>query len=55
MKGAQVYLGGRFGSTVTGTANVLMAAVSIPGTTVIENAACEPEIARPVRHALKRG
>lgn len=45
MKGAQVYLGGRFGSTVTGTANVLMAAVSIPGTTVIENAACEPEIA----------
>ena len=45
MRGAQVYLGGRFGSTVTGTANVLMAAVSIPGTTVIENAACEPEIA----------
>jgi len=45
MRGAQVYLGGRFGSTVTGTANIVMAAVSIPGTTVIENAACEPEIA----------
>ena len=41
MRGAQVYLGGRFGST----ANIVMAAVSIPGTTVIENAACEPEIA----------
>ena len=45
MRGAQVYLGGRFGSTVTGTANIVMAAVTIPGTTVIENAACEPEIA----------
>ena len=45
MRGAQVYLGGRFGSTVTGTANIVMAAISIPGTTVIENAACEPEIA----------
>lgn len=45
MRGTQVYLGGRFGSTVTGTANIVMAAVSIPGTTVIENAACEPEIA----------
>ena len=45
MHGAQMYLGGRFGSTVTGTANVIMAATIIPGTTVIENAACEPEIA----------
>lgn len=45
MRGAQMYLGGRFGSTVTGTANVIMAATIIPGTTVIENAACEPEIA----------
>lgn len=45
MRGAQMYLGGRFGSTVTGTANIIMAATIIPGTTVIENAACEPEIA----------
>lgn len=44
MRGAQLYLGGRFGSTVTGTANVLMAAVLAKGTTVIENAACEPEV-----------
>ncbi len=44
MRGGQLYLGGRFGSTVTGTANVLMAAVLAPGLTMIENAACEPEI-----------
>lgn len=30
--------------TVTGTENVLMAAVLAEGTTIIENAACEPEI-----------
>ena len=55
MRGAQVYLGGRFGSTVTGTANIVMAAVSIPGTTVIENAACEPEIADLCKMLAKMG
>ena len=45
VRGSLIFLGGRFGSTVTGTANVLMASVMAPGTTVIENAACEPEIA----------
>ena len=44
LKGQTVFLGGRFGSTVTGTANVLMAATLTPGVTVIESAACEPEI-----------
>ncbi len=44
IRGYHVYLGGRFGSTVTGTANIMMAAILAPGTTVIENAACEPEI-----------
>ena len=44
IRGAQIYLGGRFGSTVTGTSNVLMAATLAPGSTIIENAACEPEI-----------
>lgn len=43
-KGGTVFLGGRFGSTVTGTANVLTAAVLTSGTTIIESAACEPEI-----------
>jgi UDP-N-acetylglucosamine 1-carboxyvinyltransferase len=44
IKGGPVFLGGRNGSTVTGTANILMAATLTPGTTRIECAACEPEI-----------
>lgn len=43
-RGGSVFLGGRYGSTVTGTANLLMAAVTTPGETRIECAACEPEI-----------
>jgi len=43
-KGANIFLGGRHGSTVTGTANMLMAAVLTPGITRIDSAACEPEI-----------
>lgn len=42
--GGTVFLGGNYGSTVLGTANVLMAAVLGKGTTIIENAAMEPEI-----------
>jgi UDP-N-acetylglucosamine 1-carboxyvinyltransferase len=44
LRGAEIYLGGQFGSTVLGTANVLMAATLARGTTVIDYAACEPEI-----------
>src|SRR5579859_6303362 len=44
LKGAPVFLGGRSGSTVLGTANVIMAAVLAEGVTVIESAACEPEV-----------
>jgi len=44
MKGSDIFLGGRHGSTVTGTANLIMAAVLTPGTTRIDSAACEPEI-----------
>jgi UDP-N-acetylglucosamine 1-carboxyvinyltransferase len=44
MQGAEVFLGGRHGSTALGTANVLMAAVLTPGVTRIESSACEPEI-----------
>lgn len=44
LRGATIFLGGRFGSTVLGTANVLSAAVLAKGTTIIESAACEPEI-----------
>ena len=42
--GSAVFLGGRAGSTVLGTANVIMAAVLADGVTVIESAACEPEV-----------
>lgn len=44
MKGNHMYLGGVFGSSVLATANVMMAATLTPGTTIIECAACEPEI-----------
>jgi len=44
MRGGDVFLGGRHGSTVTGTANLVMAAVLAPGTTRIDSAACEPEV-----------
>ena len=42
--GKDIFMGGPFGSTVLGTANVLMAATLAKGLTVIESAACEPEI-----------
>jgi UDP-N-acetylglucosamine 1-carboxyvinyltransferase len=44
LQGANIFLGGSFGSTVLGTANVMMAATLAKGHTVIESAACEPEI-----------
>ncbi len=44
LKGSRLFLGGRHGSTVTGTANLIMAATLAEGTTVIDSAACEPEI-----------
>ncbi|MEI6084415.1 MAG: UDP-N-acetylglucosamine 1-carboxyvinyltransferase [Verrucomicrobiota bacterium] len=44
LTGTDVFMGGRFGSTVLGTANMIMAAVLARGTTSIEGAACEPEI-----------
>ncbi|MCR4290093.1 MAG: UDP-N-acetylglucosamine 1-carboxyvinyltransferase, partial [Candidatus Scalindua sp.] len=44
LKGSDVYLGGPYGSTVLGTCNIIMAAVLAEGRTIIENAACEPEV-----------
>ena len=44
LKGKRIFLGGPFGSTVLGTANIMMAATLAKGTTTIESAACEPEI-----------
>src|SRR2546426_3699722 len=42
--GTEVFLGGRAGPTVLGTGNVMMAAVLAEGVTIIESAACEPEV-----------
>jgi UDP-N-acetylglucosamine 1-carboxyvinyltransferase len=45
LRGARVFLGGPFGPTVLGTANIMSAATLARGVTVIESAACEPEVA----------
>ena len=42
--GKEIFLGGKFGSTVLGTDNVMMAATRAEGLTIIESAACEPEV-----------
>jgi UDP-N-acetylglucosamine 1-carboxyvinyltransferase len=42
--GLDLFLGGRAGPTVLGTANVMMAATLAEGVTIIESAACEPEV-----------
>jgi UDP-N-acetylglucosamine 1-carboxyvinyltransferase len=44
LRGNKIFLGGRHGSTVTGTTNAIMAAVLAPGITTIDSSACEPEI-----------
>lgn len=42
--GTSIFLGGAYGSTVLGTANVMSAATLARGRTIIESAACEPEV-----------
>ena len=44
ISGNSIFIGGRHGSTVTGTANAIMLAVLTPGLSVLEGSACEPEI-----------
>jgi len=55
LRGADIYLGGSFGSSVLATANVIMAATLAKGRTQIENAACEPEIVDLMRFLKKMG
>jgi UDP-N-acetylglucosamine 1-carboxyvinyltransferase len=55
LKGNVIFLGGAFGSTVLGTANVMMAAALAEGTTVIESAACEPEVANLAEYLIACG
>ena len=55
LQGATIFLGGPFGSTVLGTANVMSAATLAKGRTVIESAACEPEVADLAKLLNKMG
>jgi UDP-N-acetylglucosamine 1-carboxyvinyltransferase len=55
LRGEELFLAGSFGSTVLGTANVLMAATLAEGRSVIEGAACEPEIADLARFLVACG
>ncbi len=55
LRGKRIFLGGNFGPSVLATANVLMAASLAEGETVIECAACEPEIEDLARFLKKMG
>lgn len=55
LKGTYMYLGGVYGSSVLATDNVMMAAVLAKGKTVIESAACEPEVADLAEFLIKMG
>ena len=55
LKGADIFLGGAFGSSVLATGNVLMAATLARGKTRIENAACEPEVVDLANFLMKMG
>src|SRR5882757_6004343 len=44
LRASQIDMKGKYGPTVLGTDNVMMAAVLSEGVTVIEGAACEPEV-----------
>jgi UDP-N-acetylglucosamine 1-carboxyvinyltransferase len=55
LRGSEIFLGGAFGSSVLATGNVLMAATLAKGTTIIENAACEPEVVDLARFLKKMG
>jgi len=55
LKGQHIYLGGVYGSSVLATDNVMMAAVLASGKTVIESAACEPEVEDLAEFLIKMG
>jgi UDP-N-acetylglucosamine 1-carboxyvinyltransferase len=55
LRGARIFLGGPFGSSVGATINVMLAAVKAEGTTMIENAACEPEVSDVTNFLNKMG
>jgi UDP-N-acetylglucosamine 1-carboxyvinyltransferase len=55
LKGNLIYLGGIFGPSVLATGNVMMAASLAVGETIIESAACEPEVEELAEFLIKMG
>ncbi|MFY8216238.1 MAG: UDP-N-acetylglucosamine 1-carboxyvinyltransferase [Chthoniobacterales bacterium] len=55
LRGNTVNMRGKFGSTVLGTDNLMMAAVLADGTTVIDGAAEEPEVVDLANFLIKMG
>jgi UDP-N-acetylglucosamine 1-carboxyvinyltransferase len=55
LRGTYIYLGGVYGSSVLATDNVMMAAVLATGRTIIESAACEPEVVDLAEFLIKMG
>lgn len=55
LQGNQVDMAGPFGSTVTGTENIALAAVLADGETIIKNAALEPEVTQLLHFLVKAG
>jgi len=55
LRGSHVYLGGVYGSSVLATDNVMMAACLAKGETIIESAACEPEVVDLAEFLIKMG
>ena len=55
LHGTTMNLQGKFGSTVLGTDNVMMAATLAKGTTIIEGAAAEPEVEDLAHFLIKMG
>lgn len=55
LRGSYIYLGGVYGSSVLATDNVMMAAVLASGKTIIESAACEPEVVDLAEFLIKMG
>jgi UDP-N-acetylglucosamine 1-carboxyvinyltransferase len=55
LHGKRVHLFGKHGPTVLGTDNLIMAATLAKGTTIIEEAACEPEVTDLVEFLNRMG
>lgn len=55
LRGSELNLMGKHGSTVLGTDNIMMAATLAKGTTIIEGAAAEPEVEDLANFLIKMG